>query len=298
MTTERRNPRSVDIDLFPTERVLKIINAEDALVASAVAAVIPDIAKLVDAAVLSIRSGGHVIYVGAGTSGRIAITDAAEIPPTFSAPAEWVQAVIAGGTKSFAKAMEGAEDDREKAAVDLKSKKLTEKDLVVAIAAAGTTPYTLAGLEFAKNKGAKTAAIVCSENSPMSKIADITVHLAVGAEIITGSTRMKAGTAQKMVLNMISTATMIRLGMTYSNWMINVSMTNEKLRDRGKHMLQEILGIKLNDAERLVEASGANLKIAVIMGATGCDRKEAEKRLTAANGNLRNVVAHLGSGRE
>jgi N-acetylmuramic acid 6-phosphate etherase len=298
VTTERRNPRSVDIDLFPTERVLKIINAEDALVASAVAAVIPDIAKLVDAAVLSIRSGGHVIYVGAGTSGRIAITDAAEIPPTFSAPAEWVQAVIAGGTKSFAKAMEGAEDDREKAAVDLKSKKLTEKDLVVAIAAAGTTPYTLAGLEFAKNKGAKTAAIVCSENSPMSKIADITVHLAVGAEIITGSTRMKAGTAQKMVLNMISTATMIRLGMTYSNWMINVSMTNEKLRDRGKHMLQEILGIKLNDAERLVEASGANLKIAVIMGATGCDRKEAEKRLTAANGNLRNVVAHLGSGRE
>jgi N-acetylmuramic acid 6-phosphate etherase len=298
VTTERRNPRSVDIDLFPTERVLKLINAEDALIASAVAAVIPEIAKLVDVAVLSIRSGGHVIYVGAGTSGRIAITDAAEIPPTFSAPTEWVQAVIAGGTKSFAKAMEGAEDDREKAAIDLKSKKLTEKDLVIGIAAAGTTPYTLAALEFAKSKGAKTAAIVCSENSPMSKIADITVHLAVGAEIITGSTRMKAGTAQKMVLNMISTATMIRLGMTYSNWMINVSMTNEKLRERGKHMLQEILGVKPNDAEKLVEASGANLKVAVIMGATGCDRKEAEKRLTAANGNLRNVVAHLGSGRE
>jgi N-acetylmuramic acid 6-phosphate etherase len=298
VTTERRNPRSVDIDLFPTERVLKIINAEDALIAGAVAAVIPEIAKLVDVAVLSIRSGGHVIYVGAGTSGRIAITDAAEIPPTFSAPAEWVQAVIAGGTKSFARAMEGAEDDREKAAIDLKSKKLTEKDLVIGIAAAGTTPYTLAALEFAKSKGAKTAAIVCSENSPMSKIADITVHLAVGAEIITGSTRMKAGTAQKMVLNMISTATMIRLGMTYSNWMINVSMTNEKLRERGKHMLQEILGVKPNDAEKLVEASGANLKVAVIMGATGCDRKEAEKRLTAANGNLRNVVAHLGSGRE
>jgi N-acetylmuramic acid 6-phosphate etherase len=298
VTTERRNPRSVDIDLFPTERVLKIINAEDALIAGAVAAVIPEIAKLVDVAVLSIRSGGHVIYVGAGTSGRIAITDAAEIPPTFSAPAEWVQAVIAGGTKSFARAMEGAEDDREKAAIDLKSKKLTEKDLVIGIAAAGTTPYTLAALEFAKSKGAKTAAIVCSENSPMSKIADSTLHLAVGAEIITGSTRMKAGTAQKMVLNMISTATMIRLGMTYSNWMINVSMTNEKLRERGKHMLQEILGVKPNDAEKLVEASGANLKVAVIMGATGCDRKEAEKRLTAANGNLRNVVAHLGSGRE
>jgi N-acetylmuramic acid 6-phosphate etherase len=298
VTTERRNPRSVDIDLFPTERVLKLINAEDALIASAVAAVIPEIAKLVDVAVLSIRSGGHVIYVGAGTSGRIAITDAAEIPPTFSAPAEWVQAVIAGGTKSFAKAMEGAEDDREKAAIDLKSKKLTEKDLVIGIAAAGTTPYTLAALEVAKSKGAKTAAIVCSENSPMSKIADITVHLAVGAEIITGSTRMKAGTAQKMVLNMISTATMIRLGMTYSNWMINVSMTNEKLRERGKHMLQEILGVKPIDAEKLVHASGSNLKIAVIMGVTGCDRKEAEKQLAAENGNLRSVLGHLGSGRE
>jgi N-acetylmuramic acid 6-phosphate etherase len=298
VTTERRNPRSVDIDLFPTERVLKIINSEDALVSSAVAAAIPEIAKLVDAAVLSIRSGGHVVYVGAGTSGRIAITDAAEIPPTFSAPEDWVQAVIAGGTKSFAKAMEGAEDDREKAAIDIKSKKPTEKDIVIGIAAAGTTPYTLAALEFAKSKGAKTAAIVCSENSPMSKIADITVHVAVGAEVITGSTRMKAGTAQKMVLNMISTATMIRLGMTYSNWMINVSMTNEKLRERGKHILQEILGVKPNDAEKLVEASGANLKVAVIMGATGCDRKEAEQRLTAGNGNLRTVLGHLGSGRE
>jgi N-acetylmuramic acid 6-phosphate etherase len=288
----------VDIDLFPTERVLKIINSEDALVSSAVAAAIPEIAKLVDAAVLSIRSGGHVVYVGAGTSGRIAITDAAEIPPTFSTPQDWVQAVIAGGTKSFAKAMEGAEDDREKAALDMKSKKPTEKDVVIGIAAAGTTPYTLAALEFAKSKGAKTAAIVCSENSPMSKIADITVHVAVGAEIITGSTRMKAGTAQKMVLNMISTATMIRLGMTYSNWMINVSMTNEKLRERGKHILQEILGVKPNDAEKLVEASGANLKVAVIMGVTGCDRKEAEQKLTAGNGNLRTVLGHLGSGRE
>src|SRR5215470_7537081 len=298
VTTERRNPRSVDIDLFPTERVLKIINAEDALVSSAVAAAIPEIAKLVDAAVLSIRSGGHVIYVGAGTSGRIAITDAAEIPPTFSAPAEWIQAVIAGGPKAVSKAMEGAEDDREKAVADLKSKKPSSRDMVIGIAAAGTTPYTLAALEFAKSKGAKTVAIVCSDNSMMSKIADITIYVAVGPEIVTGSTRMKAGTAQKLVLNMFSTAMMIRLGMTYSNWMINVSMTNEKLRERGKHILEEILGVKPKDAEKLVEASGANLKIAVIMGATGCDRKEAEKQLAAGNGNLRSVLGHLGSGRE
>src|SRR5262249_2987486 len=224
-------------------------------------ATLTDIAKRLDAALHESRAGGRTFYVGAGPSGRIAITDAAEIPPTFSAPAEWIQAVIAGGPKAVSMAMEGAEDDREKAAADLKSKKLTEKDVVVGIAAAGTTPYTLAALEFARNKGVKTAAIVCSENTAMSKAADITVYLAVGPEIITGSTRMKAGTAQKLVLNMFSTAVMIRLGMTYSNWMINVSMTNQKLRDRGKHILEEILGVKPNEAERLVEASGANLKV-------------------------------------
>jgi N-acetylmuramic acid 6-phosphate etherase len=298
MMTERRNPRSVDIDLFPTERVLKIINAEDALVPVAVASAIPDIAKLVDTAVQCIRAGGHIIYVGAGTSGRIAVTDAAEIPPTFSVPAEWVQAVMAGGPKAFTQATEGSEDERDKATVDLKSKKLSKNDLVIGIAATGTTPYTVAALEYAKTKGATTAAIVCSEESAMSKVADITISVVVGPEIITGSTRMKAGTGQKLVLNMFSTALMIRMGMTYSNWMISVSMTNQKLRDRGKQILQEILGVKPDEAEKLVEASGANLKVAVIMGATGCDRTKAEKQLAAGNGNLRNVLGHLGSGRE
>jgi N-acetylmuramic acid 6-phosphate etherase len=298
LTTERRNPRSVDIDLFPTERVLKIINSEDALVPNAVASVIPDIARLVDVALHAIRSGGRVIYVGAGTSGRIAMTDAAEIPPTFSAPAEWVQAVVAGGPKAFAKAIEGLEDDREKAAIDLNLKRLSADDLIIGVAATGSTPYTLAAMEFAKSKGSKTAAIVCSENSPMSKLADITIHVSVGPEVITGSTRMKAGTAQKLVLNMFSTALMVRLDMTYSNWMINVGMTNQKLRERGKQILQEILSVRPNDAEKLVEASGANLKVAVLMGATGCDRKEAERKLEAAKGNLRGALGHLGSGRE
>jgi N-acetylmuramic acid 6-phosphate etherase len=298
VTTERRNPRSVDIDLFPTERVLKTINAEDALVPGAVAAAIPDIAKLVDAGLQAIRAGGQVIYVGAGTSGRIAITDAAEIQPTFSAPPEWIQAVIAGGTKALAKASEGLEDEKDKAAADLKSKKLSKNDLVIGVAATGTTPYTLAALEFAAGKEAKTAAIVCAENTPMSKVADITVHVPVGPEVIAGSTRMKAGTAQKLVLNMFSTALMIRLGMTYSNWMINVSMTNRKLRERGKQILQEILGVKPAEAEELVEESGANLKVAVIMGAAGCTRAQAEARLAKANGNLRSILSHLGSGRE
>jgi N-acetylmuramic acid 6-phosphate etherase len=298
VTQERRNPRSVDIDLFPTERILKIINAEDALVPGAVAAAIPEVAKLVDLAAQSIRAGGRVFYVGTGTSGRIAIVDAVECPPTFGTPPEWVQPVIAGGARAFTQSFEGSEDDEEKAAVDLKSKKLTGNDLVIGIAASGSTPYTQAALEFAKTKGAKTAAIACVQDSPIAKLADFSIYIAVGPEVITGSTRMKAGTAQKLVLNMFSTALMIRLGMTYSNWMINVGLTNKKLRSRGKQILQEILGVKPDEAERLVEQSGSNLKVAVVMGAVGCDRNEAEKRLSASNGNLRSVLGHLGSGRE
>src|SRR5436190_1029992 len=298
MITERRNPHSVDIDLLPTERVLKIINADDALVANVVASAIPQIAKVVQTAADCIRGGGRIIHIGAGTSGRLAILDAVEIPPTFSTPPEWIQAVMAGGAKAFTHAIEGNEDDRARAAADLKSKKLTRDDLVIGIAASGNTPYTHAAIEFAKGKGAKTVAVVCVENSPMSKTADLTIQTLVGPEVITGSTRMKAGTAQKMVLNMISTATMIKLGMTYSNWMINVSMTNRKLRERGQYILQEILGVKPDQAARLVQASGSNLKLAVIMGATGCTREEAEKRLNQANGNLRGVISHLGSGRE
>ena len=298
MTHERRNPRSVDIDLFPTERILKIINAEDAQVAGAVGAAIPEITKLVDLGVEVIRAGGRVFYVGTGTSGRIAIVDAVECPPTFGTAPDSIQAVIAGGIKAFTQAIEGSEDDRDKATADLKAKKLTKTDLVIGIAASGSTPYTQAAIEFAKSKGAKTAAVVCIENSPISKIADLTVHAAVGPEVITGSTRMKAGTAQKLVLNMFSTTLMIRLGMTYSNWMINVGMTNHKLQSRGKQILQEILGVKPEEAERLVDASGSNLKVAVIMGATGCDRAQAEKQLAESDGNLRGVLGHLGSGRE
>jgi N-acetylmuramic acid 6-phosphate etherase len=236
--------------------------------------------------------------VGTGTSGRIAILDAVECPPTFGTKPEWVDAVMAGGARAFTKSIEGSEDDGEKAAADLKSKKVTKNDLVIGIAASGSTPYTSAALDFAKGKGAKTAALVCVDNSPISKFADLTIYTAVGAEIITGSTRMKAGTAQKLVLNMFSTTLMIRLGMTYSNWMINVGMTNQKLRGRGKHILQEILGVQPDEAERLVAASGSNLKVAVIMGAAGCDRSEAEKQLAESNGNLRSALGHLGSGRE
>jgi len=259
---------------------------------------VPQIAKAVDQAVEAIRRGGRVLYVGAGSSGRIGALDAAECPPTFSAPPEWVEAVIAGGSKALVHPMEGAEDDPVKAASDLKARKISSKDFVIGLAASGKTPYALGALEYAKSKSARTAAVVAVQDSPMARIADIVIETLVGPEILTGSTRMKAGTAQKLVLNMLSTTAMIRLGMTYSNWMINVTMTNTKLRTRGVHMLREILGVSLDEAEKLSEGSGGKLKVAVLMGATGCSRKDAEQRLESANGNLRKILGHLGSGRE
>jgi len=259
---------------------------------------VPQIAKAVDQAVEAIRKGGRVLYVGAGSSGRIGALDAAECPPTFSAPPEWVEAVIAGGAKALVHPMEGAEDDPAKAVSDLKARKISSKDFVIGLAASGKTPYAVGALEYAKSKSARTAAVVAVQDSPMARIADIVIETLVGPEILTGSTRMKAGTAQKLVLNMLSTTAMIRLGMTYSNWMINVTMTNTKLRTRGVHMLREILGVSLDEAEKLSEGSGGKLKVAVLMGAMGCSRKDAEQRLESANGNLRKILGHLGSGRE
>ena len=296
MITERRNPLSVDIDLFPTERILRIINSEDAQVANAVARAIPEVARAVDLAVQTIRENGRIIAVGAGTSGRIAMLDAVECPPTFNTPPDCWQAVIAGGTKAFGQSVEGAEDDRERAAADLKARKLSASDMVVGVTASGHTPYTLAGLDYARSKQARTVAVVSATGTPIT--ADVVIEAAVGPEIITGSTRLKAGTAQKLILNMLSTATMIRLGMTYSNWMINVSMTNSKLSERGAQILKEILGVNDAEAHKLAEDSGGRLKVAVVMGALQCSRKEAERRLAAGNDNLRKVLGYLGSGRE
>jgi N-acetylmuramic acid 6-phosphate etherase len=298
MGTERRNPRTVDIDLFPTERILRLINAEDGTVAAAVGLAIPQITKAVDLIVDAIRSGGRVFYVGAGTSGRIAILDAVECPPTFNMPLDWIQAIIAGGSRAVTQGIENAEDQSDKAATDLKAKKLSGKDVVIGIAASGTTPYTHAALDYAREKGAKTVAIVCVLDAPMARAAELTICTDVGPEVITGSTRMKAGTAQKLVLNMISTAAMIRLGMTYSNWMINVSMTNSKLQERGIQILREILGVTQEEARRLADASGGKLKAAVVMGTLGCSLMEAERLLDEGRGNLRKILGHMTSGRE
>ncbi len=290
MSTERRNPRSVDIDLFPTERILRIINAEDALVPGAVAGAIPEISKVVELAVESLNSDGRIFYVGAGTSGRIAAVDAVECPPTFGIPSERVQAIVAGGQKALMHASETSEDDRGKAAASLKSKGLTKNDLVIGIAASGNTPYTLAALEFSKAKGAKTAALVCIENSPMSKIAGVTICVAVGPEIITGSTRMKAGTAHKLVLNMISTAAMIRSGKAFGHWMVDLKPVSLKLKARAVRIVCGLGGVSPARARALLARAGGDAKAAVLMARLGLGPSQARKRLEESGGFLRSAL--------
>lgn len=290
MTTESSNPRSEDIDRLPTHRILELMNDEDALVAPAVRKSIPEIERIVDRAVEAIQGGGRVIYVGAGTSGRLGVLDAAECPPTFSSPPGWFQGVMAGGGGAVTEAREGVEDDVDQAEVDMAKLDVGPGDLLIGIAASGRTPYTKAALQHGRRVGAKTAAIVCADNSPIAEIAEVTAAIPLGPELLTGSTRLKAGTAQKLALNMISTVTMIRLGMTHGNLMINVAMTNDKLRARGTRIVQSILGITLPEAEKLVEASGTQLRVAVMMGKWHCGKVEAEQRLQAAGNNLRKAL--------
>ena len=290
MTTENGNPKSEAIDSLDTLGILRVINEEDTQVAAAVQQQLPAIARSVDMAVGILRSGGRIVYIGAGTSGRIAALDASECPTTFNSQPDWFQAIVAGGTDTYSG---GAEDNRAQAASDLRYAAVGEKDLIVGIAASGKTPYTHAGLEYAKSVGATTLALVCVSASPMADEADLAIAVDVGPEVLTGSTRMKAGTAQKMVLNMFSTATMIRMGMTYDNWMINVRMTNEKLRARGIRILEKILGVEQSRATELVRQSGGELKIAVLMGRLGCRREEAQQRLGANDGNLRRTLEEL-----
>jgi N-acetylmuramic acid 6-phosphate etherase len=299
MSAERRNPNSVDIDLYPTERILKIINSEDASVAALSRPQFLKSRRQSTCAVTAIQNGGRIIYVGAGTSGRIAFLDAAECPPTFSSPPDWIQAIIAGGAKAVTEAFEGAEDDRALAEADLKDRSLDQcRSRYRHRCQWQDSLHGCCSGICKEDESRHGFAVISSPDSPMTKTADVVICVPVGPEIITGSTRMKSGTSQKLVLNMISTATMIRLGMTYSNWMINVSMTNKKLKERGVQILREILGVNTDEAQVLTEASGGKLKLAVIMGTLGCDRKEAEQRLAQGKGNLRKVLGHLGCGRE
>jgi N-acetylmuramic acid 6-phosphate etherase len=288
--TEHRNPSSRGLDRLPTQAILRLMNREDRKVAAAVGREIPSIARAVDAIVAGIRKGGRLLYVGAGTSGRLAALDAAECPPTFGISPNVVQALIAGGRRALTDAVEGAEDSTRNAVSDLRAKKVKQSDVIVGIAASGTTPYVLSALAFARKRGATTVAITSNRNAPIARDAQIVIAAEVGPEVVTGSTRLKAGTSQKLVLNMLSTAAMVRLGHVYDNLMIDVALTNQKLRWRGLRILMEASGASRLAAERALRQSGHDLRVALTMLKRGTKVKGARARLALAKGNLRQAL--------
>jgi N-acetylmuramic acid 6-phosphate etherase len=288
--TEHRNPASRRLDRLPTRAILRLMNREDRQVAAAVGSEIPSIARAVDAIVASIRKGGRLLYVGAGTSGRLAVLDASECPPTYGVSPSVVQALIAGGRKAMTGAVEGAEDSRANAVRELRARKITRDDVVVGIAASGTTPYVLSALKFARKRGATTVAITSNRKAPITRDAQIVIAAEVGPEVVTGSTRLKAGTSQKLVLNMLSTAAMVRLGHVYQNLMIDMRLTNQKLRQRGLRILTEASGADPSIAVHALRQSGHNLRVALTMLKKGVDAKSARARLALARGNLRQAL--------
>ncbi len=294
LPTEQSNPLSQFIDTFSTTEILECINAEDARVANAVRKVIPEIAVAVENIVERFKRGGRLIYVGAGTSGRLGIIDASECPPTFGVSPEMVQGIIAGGNNAMFAAQEGAEDSEENAKIDLKKLSITPNDIVCGIAASGRTPYVRGAVEEAKNIGAYT--IFISTNSPenLKKLrinTDTVICPHVGAEVITGSTRLKSGTAQKMVLNMLTTAAMIRLGKTYGNIMVDLQLTNAKLRERAKNILMSITGIDYQNAEQFLQITNGNVKVALVMILANVDYDSAKDRLDKSDGFIRKAIA-------
>jgi N-acetylmuramic acid 6-phosphate etherase len=288
--TEQRNLRTRGIDAESAIEILRAIHREDASVAKAVFGSLPPIARAVDAIASRLQQGGRLFYVGAGTSGRLAALDAAELPPTFGTPPRMVQAVIAGGRRALTHAVEGAEDNRTKGAKDLAARGLDAKDAVVGIAASGGTPYVLGALESAKRKGAVTIGITSNPRTPITRVAQISIVTPTGPEVITGSTRMKAGTAQKLVLNMLSTAVMVRLGRVYDNWMIGVALTNHKLQARGLRILMEASGAGVAESTRALRQSGHNLGAALIMLKTGASAWQAKSLLRDTHGHVHNAL--------
>ena len=290
LNTEQQNPNTLDIDRVSTEEMLAKINAEDSKIAGVVKEEIPSIAKLIDKAYECVKNGGRILYVGAGTSGRLGILDASECPPTYGVSDELVQGVIAGGNPAIFKAQEGAEDSKELAVNDLKERKLSNKDIVIGLAASGRTPYVIGALEYANEIGAATGSVSCVDEAQLSKIAKFPVEVVTGAEVVTGSTRMKAGTAQKMVLNMISTCVMIKMGKVYHNLMVDVQPSNEKLVIRATRMIQQILQVDDKKASDLFEASGRNVKRAIVMHALNCDCAQAQEKMDQGKGVLANII--------
>jgi N-acetylmuramic acid 6-phosphate etherase len=288
--TEHRNTASKKLDRMTADEIVRLMNREDRKVAAAVSRELPAVARAVDAIVKAIGNGGRLIYVGAGSSGRMAVLDAAECPPTFGTSPKLVQALIAGGRPAVTGAVEGAEDSRANAERELRSKKLTRRDVVVGITASGTTPYVLAALQFAKRRAAATVAITVNPRTPVARLAKILIATEVGPEVLTGSTRLKAGTAQKMVLNMLSTAAMARLGHVYENLMIDVKASNQKVSDRIVRILAEASGKSLSASEHALRQAGHNMRIALVMLKQEVDARGAKKKLAAAKGDLHEAL--------
>lgn len=290
ISTERRNPRTKDIDRLPTLEMLRVINEEDALVAPAVADQLPQISKAVDGIVDRIKAGGRLIYIGAGTSGRLGVLDASECPPTFNAPPELVVGLIAGGDHALRHAVEHVEDSPDAGAEALKEIDVSPNDTVVGIAASGRTPFVLGAIDYAKSTGALTIGICNSADAALSDAVDIPIAVIVGPEVITGSTRMKSGTAQKLVLNMLSTGAMIMLGKTYGNLMVDVQPTNEKLKVRAVRIVAEATGLEDTAARQALNAANGDVKVAIVSTLTGLDPAAAKNRIEEADGRIRTVI--------
>ncbi len=289
--TEQENPLTAEIDRVSTLDAVRLINAEDTKVAEAVEKVLPEIAAVVDKVVERLQNGGRLFYVGTGTSGRLGVLDASEIPPTFGVSYQLIQGVIAGGYDALYKASEASEDDRDAGANDLKERGATGKDAVIGLAASGRTPYTIGAVEYARSLGCFTASIACVPDSAITKSAEIAIVPVVGPEALTGSTRMKSGTAQKLVLNMISTVSMIRLGYVKGNRMTNVKPSNEKLRERSLRILMSETGTDEPTASTLFERSGGDLRIALVMYKASLDRAAAEDLLRANDFVIESALA-------
>ncbi len=289
--TEQQNTASTDLDTKSALEIARIMNAEDAKVPHAVSAALPQIAKVIDLVADAISNKGRLIYVGAGTSGRLGALDASECPPTFNTDPKTVQYVIAGGERALGNAVEANEDSPELGRKDITKLKPGKKDVVVGIAASGRTPYTIAACEYARKKGAKTACVVCNIGSPLAKAVDVPVEVNVGPEVVAGSTRLKAGTAQKLVLNMITTGAMTRLGYVYGNLMVNVHLKNEKLVERGIGIVEKATGIARDQAMFALRVAENKANVAIVMIQAGIPKKEAEKRLKKSNGSVRKAIA-------
>ena len=290
LTTETANAASEGLDTKSAIEIARIINHEDARIAAAVKRALPEIAIVIDTVARSLRDGGRLIYIGAGSSGRISSLDASECPPTFSTQPSQVQYLMAGGPKALASASDVNEDSPEIGQRDIARRRPTRKDIVIGVSASGRTPYVVGAVEYARARGAKTAAITCNMGTALSHVADITVVAEVGPEVIAGSTRMKASTAQKMILNMITTGAMTRLGYVYENQMVNVHMKNEKLVERGIRVLMKVCGIERDVAIRTIKSSGKSIPLAVVMLKANVDKMEAVRRLQKSDGNVRLAI--------